>query len=154
MRLLRKLVCCFLPSLFLLWQWNSCKENCSRVNWSISAQIKWLTVSPASQLVKLPECKARHFFQQPITSSVTKECSVEQPIVRTFWNYLWLAEKCPSQSPFPAGRTRSQGEVQKSSVLSDHLNYNMLKGYYGIYYGMEVYRDAAGNCGRFPFLIN
>ncbi len=27
---------------------------------------------------------------------------------------------------------QSQGEVQKSSVLSDHLNYKMLKGYYGI----------------------
>ncbi len=28
--------------------------------------------------------------------------------------------------------TQSQGEEQKSSVLSDHLNYKMMKGYYGI----------------------
>ncbi len=28
---------------------------------------------------------------------------------------------------------QSQGEEQKSRVLSDHLNYKMLKGYYGIY---------------------
>ncbi len=27
----------------------------------------------------------------------------------------------------------SQGERQKCNVLSDHLNYNMLKGYYGIF---------------------
>ncbi len=30
-------------------------------------------------------------------------------------------------------QSQSQGVVQKSSAPSDHLNYNMLKGYYGIF---------------------
>ena len=38
-----------------------------------------------------------------------------------------------SQDIFSKAWIQSQEEVQKSSVLSDNLNYNMLKGYYGIF---------------------
>ncbi len=58
---------------------------------------------------------------------------VEQPIwTHALWNGPWLAEKSPSLSSFSKAWIQSQGEVQKSSVLSDRLNCNMLKGYYGI----------------------
>lgn len=38
-----------------------------------------------------------------------------------------------SQATFSKARRQSQEEVQRPSVLSDQLIYNMLKGYYGIF---------------------
>ncbi len=46
---------------------------------------------------------------------------------------MWLTEKCLSLSSFSKAWIQSQGEVQKSSVLSDYLNNNMLKVYEGIF---------------------
>ena len=53
----------------------------------------------------------------------------EQSIGTLFlWNDLWLAE----DFIFFKAWKQSHEEVQKSIFLSEHLNYNMLKGYYDI----------------------
>ncbi len=84
-----------------------------------------LMVSPADTMVT----RGKSLVNQLVAMSpVAKKCSVEQPIgTRALWNDLWLADKCPSWSSFPKAWMQGQGEVQKSSVLSGYLNYNMLK---------------------------
>ncbi len=59
------------------------------------------------------------------TSSVTKRHGVEQPIGT-------CALVLIGRKVFITVSIQSQGEVNKSTVLLDHLIYNKLKGYYGI----------------------
>ena len=44
-----------------------------------------------------------------------------------------IGQSLPSRARFFKAWKQSHEEVQKSSFLSEHLNYNMLKGYYGIF---------------------
>ncbi len=56
-------------------------------------------------------------------SPVAKKRSAEQLIgARPLWIDMWLAE-----SPITVW-LQTHKEIQNSSDLSDHLNYNMLKG--------------------------
>ena len=49
------------------------------------------------------------------------------------WNDLWLVKVSRYSLDFFKAWKQSHEEVQKSSYLSEHLNYNMLKDYYGIF---------------------
>ncbi len=49
-----------------------------------------------------------------------------------FLKWPVTGRQCPSRSLFSEARIQSHGEVRMSS-LSDHLNYSLLKGYYGIF---------------------
>ena len=44
-----------------------------------------------------------------------------------------IGQSLPSRARFFKGWKQSHDEVQKSSYFPEHLNYNMLKGYYGIF---------------------
>ena len=58
----------------------------------------------------------------------------EQPIgTLSLWNDLWLAKVFSHGLDFFKAWKQSHEEVQESSYLSEHLNYNMLKGYYGLF---------------------
>lgn len=50
-------------------------------------------------------------------------------------NSLWLAKVFYQKLDFPKASKQSQMEVQRSVFLSDHLNYNMLKGYHDFFLG-------------------
>ena len=58
-----------------------------------------------------------------------------QPIGTTLsiWNDLWLVKVSRHGLDISKAWKQSHEEEQKSSFLSEHLNYNMLKGYYGIF---------------------
>ncbi len=98
-----------------------------------STQAGWrcyLQLSLSSHQRPVLEHRAHHLFQWPISTSRppphAKKRSVEQPIGKyTLWNYLWLAEKTPSWSSFSPGLNTEC--KKRCSVVSDHLNYNMLK---------------------------
>ena len=51
----------------------------------------------------------------------------------SLWNDLWLVKISRHGLGFSKAWKQSHDEEQKSSYLSEHLNYNMLKGYYGIF---------------------
>ena len=51
----------------------------------------------------------------------------------SLWNDLWLVKICRHGLDFSKAWKQSHEEEQKSSFLSDHLNCNMLKGYYGFF---------------------
>ncbi len=93
MRLLEKQLRCALPSHFcsgshfilvvvalsfksslhqrFTMRWNSCRESCSWVNWSVSARLKTadgVVCRRCWQQRWVLECKAHHLFQRPINS--------------------------------------------------------------------------------------
>ena len=51
----------------------------------------------------------------------------------SLWNDLWLVKICHHGLDFSKAWKRRHEEEQKSSFLSEQLNYNMLKAYYGIF---------------------
>ncbi len=119
---------------------DGCRESCGRVNCSISARLKPVDRVACNSGCQSPEASFKTYGtslvstanQLRATSPVAERWSVEQPIgTHTLWNEPWLAENCLSS--LPKAWSQSHGEVQKSIVLSDHLNYNMLKGYCGIF---------------------
>ena len=66
-------------------------------------------------------------YQAPPTSRSTANrnaLSLKWPVI---------GQSLPSRARFSKAWKQSHEEVQKSSFLSEHLNYNMLKGYYGIF---------------------
>ena len=66
-------------------------------------------------------------YQAPPTSRSTANrnaLSLKWPVI---------GQSLPSRARFFKAWKQSHEEVQKSSFLSEHLNYNMLKGYYGIF---------------------
>ena len=68
-----------------------------------------------------------------VTPPAMLEISWRNAQVLSQWNDLWLVKVCRHGLDFFKAWKQSHEEVQKSSYLSEHLNYNMLKGYYGIF---------------------
>ena len=82
-------------------------------------------------------CKMRTFFDPAaMLRSLEEIPSTAPPWLRaqpigtlSLWNDLWLAKVSQSRARFFKAWKQSHEEVQKSSFLSEHLNYNMLKVY-------------------------
>ncbi len=104
--------------------------SCRWLSWYVSLPFLGVALPCLQLLLKLEE---QLFFLgcPPLYQAFTNiNAFVEQPIwTHALWNGPWLAEKCPSLSSFSKAWIQSQGEVQKSSVLSDH---SMRKGHKGI----------------------
>ena len=63
-----------------------------------------------------------------------------QPIGTLSLSLKWpvIGQSLPSQARFFKAWKQSHEEVQKSSYLLEHLNYNMMKGYYDILEALQV----------------
>ena len=80
---------------------------------------KFVTQQPCWDLLKK--------YQAPPTSRSTANrnaLSLKWPVI---------GQSLPSQKRFFKAWKQSHREVQKCSYLSEHLNYNMLKDYYGVF---------------------
>ncbi len=100
----------------------------------VSAWLKtWrchLQLSLSSRQRPVLEDKAHHLLQQPISSQLC-HLSLKHNIEKMACDW--------PKNPVTV-LIQSHGEVQKSSVLSDHLNYNLLRGYFGILLSNTKYK--------------
>ncbi len=93
-----------------------------------------LVVSPATQLVTSPKASFKMYGTSLVSTAVhlavtSPEAQLRGPSRNTCALKLsMIGHKSLSKS-----KIQSHGEVQRSSVLSDQLHYNMPKGYYGIF---------------------
>ncbi len=121
MRLLRKQLCCTQPSLLLLWLafYLIC---CRSLFKGLHQRYKMKQLQG-----KLQRCKLVLFHLESSWPTISPAAQLVKTQEASFW-----PKKSPSHSSFPFW-IQSQGEVQKSSLLWNHLNFNMLKGYYGVF---------------------
>ena len=88
--------------------------------------VKWESLWPGSH-VEISWGNTKHrppAGAQPIGTLSRNSLSLKWPVI---------GQSLPSRARFFKAWKQSHEEVQKSSFLSEHLNYNMLKGYYGIF---------------------
>ena len=126
-----------LPSSCHLWA-AGCQSNMNKYSVTVMP-ISHLKCFQNSSCSVLFSCKMRKFvtwqpcwdllrkYQALITSWSTANrnaLSLKWPVI---------GQSLPSRARFFKPWKQSHEEVQKSSYLSEHLNYNMLKGYYGIF---------------------
>ena len=90
-------------------------------------------------------CKMRKFVtQQPCWDQLRKyqaPPTSRSTANRNALSLKWpvIGQSLPSRARFFKAWKQSHEEVQKSSFLSEHLNYNMLKGYYGIFAQLSIF---------------